>query len=85
MIGVIYTMNDTKIIRYVLTHVNKDGMRTLVDPMQGRYTYATKDEAQKRLDAFKPQLESTLGYHDLEVRPVEVYPVHFDPKTCWFD
>lgn len=76
--------NEGKIIRWVITHVGKNG-RTLAEPRQGRCTYATQLEAQAILDKYKQGFESKLGYHDLETRPVEVHPVHFDPKTCWFD
>jgi hypothetical protein len=70
--------------RWVLTH-RTGGPRTLVSPAQGRYTYATREEAQKKLDAIKEGVETTLGLRELEVREVECYPIHFDPKTRWFD
>jgi len=38
------------VTRYVATYVNKKGERTLMQAMQGRYTYATPEEAQKWID-----------------------------------
>ena len=75
--------------RYVVTHLNRQGMRTLADPQQGRYTYQTPEQAQARLDAIltndsKKTLDQTFGF-PLEVRPVECWPVHFDPKGVYFD
>ena len=35
------------VTRYVLTAIGyRDGLRELVDPMQGRFTYATREDAQ---------------------------------------
>lgn len=79
---------EPAVVRYVVTHVNKDGMRTLAKAMQGRYTYATPEEAQQWIDqaiaANGDRLAEFYGL-PLQVRPVECYPVHFDPMTCWFD
>lgn len=72
------------IIRYVITH-NTQGTRTLAFPKQGRYTHETEEEAQRSLDLFRGGLERSLGYQNLEVRPVECWPGHFDPKTRWFE
>ena len=81
------TVNKMK--RYVVTHINKDGMRTLAQPMQGRYTYETPDEAQSVMTALLTgnSMETIRELYGLpfEVRSVEVWPGHFDPKTCWFD
>ncbi len=75
--------------RYVVTHINKDGMRTLASAQQGRNTYATQEEAQKHLDAMLSNnsmdtLRSVYGF-PLEVRECECYPNHFDPIGIWFD
>lgn len=79
----------TDVIRFVITHVNREGMRTLTEGVQGRYTYATREEAQERLEAFRPsyaaQPEIGVPAETMEVRPVACWPGHFDPKTCWFD
>jgi hypothetical protein len=77
------------VIRYVVTHLDKEGRRVLAHPRQGRHTYATPGEAQAWIDAaLKNNSESTLrsvfGF-PLEVRPVECFPGHFDPMTMYFD
>lgn len=77
------------VVRYVVTHINKDGYRALIDPMQGRYTCATPEEAQCRLDAImavnsKTKLEEFFGL-PLEVRPCNCYPNHFDPIGGYFE
>jgi hypothetical protein len=81
------------VTRYVLTFMPADGQRRLMDSMQGRYTYATPEEAQSRLDAIidpahnSPRTIQGIWGKDprFEVRPVECYPGHFDPITCYFD
>lgn len=77
------------VTRYVVTHLNKQGMRTLADPMQGRCTFETAEGAQSSLDARMahntPATIASVYGLPLEVRPVECYPGHFDPVTCWFD
>lgn len=76
-------------IRFVLTHVNRSGVRTLLQAQQGRYTYATAEEAQALLDAIRPSYaarpETDFDAATMEVRPVECWPVHHDPKRIWFD
>jgi hypothetical protein len=77
------------VIRYVVTYVNRDGMRTLVGAAQGRNTYDTAEQAQKWIDAArKNNSASTLamfGVPDtLEVRSCLCYH-HGDPKGIWFD
>jgi hypothetical protein len=71
------------ITRYAATFVNKDGMRTLMTPNQGRCLFDTMEEARKWLDAvIKPgtNSESTLASvygppdkRKFAVRPVECY------------
>lgn len=79
------------VVRYVPTYINRDGMRTLMGAAQGRETYATPEEAQAWLDAVtttnsSTQLAAVFGDRPrFEVRPVECFPHHFDPKTIWFD
>lgn len=81
------------VTRYVATYVNKDGMRTLMTPAQGRCTHATPEAAQAWLDAVNnPEtnsasvLASVYGSNPrFEVRPVACYPGHFDPIGVWFD
>lgn len=78
-------------IRYVATYVKPDGMRTLMAPAQGRNTFATEDEAQAWIDAVtNNNSASTIAQvwgdnPQFEVRSCPCWPVHFDPKTVWFD
>ena len=71
------------VTRYVVTKLDRDGTRTLFDHAQDRYTYATREEAQERADAFRD--DKHCGNMDLQVRPCECWPVHFDPKGIYFD
>lgn len=82
------------VTRYVVTHINKDGMRTLsASASQGRFTNATWEDAEVSLrnltsnnstdtlkQVFGPQCIGTF-----EVRPCPCYPGHYDPMTIWFD
>lgn len=77
------------VTRYVVTHVNKDGMRTLIGPAQGRHTYATREEAKQALLSIlannsTSRLKEVYGF-PLEVRACPCYPGHFDPQNVWFD
>lgn len=79
------------VIRYVVTHIDKNGMRTLCGPAQGRLTKETREEAQELLDNMtrnnQMQGELLAGVYGLplEVRPVKCYPGHFDPMGVFFD
>lgn len=77
---------------YAVTHINRDGMRQLTWPNQGRYHYETPEMAQKWIsDAtannspenlsrfFGPQAIGTF-----EVRPVECYD-NGDAVRIFFD
>lgn len=83
-------LEDRKVIRYVVTHVPKGDMRTLVDPCQGRFTYATREEAQERLDAIRdnntPERLRSVGLEPdtFEVRPCSCWAGHFDPVGVFF-
>ena len=83
-------MSDS-VTRYVVTHVNREGLRTLSLGCQGRWTYATREEAQAQLDAMlanneRSALEGLYGnVSQIEVRPCECWPDHFDPKGIYFD
>lgn len=80
------------VIRYVVTHINEDGMRTLCGPAQGRLTNATPEEAQVLLDniiknnrlEMNGRIAGVYGL-PLEVRPVKCYPGHFDPMGVFFN
>ncbi len=75
-------------IRFVITNLSKCGsMYVLTFPGQGRYTYETRDEAERILKLFEPGLrQKILGARadTLTVREVACWPVHHDPKqTVW--
>lgn len=77
--------------RYVITHLQKDGLRALAFPNQGRNHYDTKEQAEKAREALKPELESKLGFRALEVRETDCYdhgdavgiysPMNLEPVT----
>lgn len=81
------------VTRYVVTHLGKDGLRTLTQGAQGRYTYGTREEAEKVLRAFEPSYRewwggsSCVGVNPdtLEVCACDCWPDHFDPKGVYFD
>lgn len=83
-------MSDS-VTRYVPTYVNKEGVRTLMRPMQGRDTFETPEAAQAWLDAVvsntsADRIREVFGANpQFEVRPCPCWPGHFDPKTIYFD
>lgn len=88
------TSDETALIRYVVTHIGKDGLRTMTWPHQGRHTHATPEEARKAMAALLnvgvnrndiPGVYGEQAVGTFEVRPVEVYPGHHDPKTRYFE
>ena len=80
------------VTRYVVTHL-RAGFRCHFDPRQGRYTYATREEAQRRIDAFLAEPSNTpdrwrsIGVDEttLAVSACECWPGHFDPKYLHLD
>ena len=82
-------MNQPYVTRYVVTCLGRDGVRQLADPMQGRWTYATREEAQARIEALvannhPERITGTMGTK-LEVRECDCYPGHFDPVGIYFE
>jgi hypothetical protein len=80
------------VTRFVITHIGTRGMRRLTDPKQGRYTYATREEAEGRMNAILSNVTNDIAgvfgeqaVGSFQVRPVSCYPKHFDPMTCYFD
>lgn len=79
-------------ICYVVTHIDRHGMRTLTFANQGRNHRRTAEEAQHHLDEIlKHTSEETLrqcygpkAIGTFEVRPVECYS-HGDAKRVYFD
>ena len=87
-------MEATLNIRYVVTHINRLGLRQMSDPHQGRYTKATHGEAVDRLNELKRQegdlsaIKQSFGDQAIgtfESRPVKCYAGHNDPMTTIFD
>lgn len=73
--------------RWVVTHVGKDGMRTMCFPHQGRYTMATREEAQAWIDACMkntPDTAASVYGLPLEPRETECWPDSYDPKQVYF-
>ncbi len=61
---------------FAITHVNRNGVRTLTFANQGRNHYATADAANAAMRDYEPGLRAkVLGNmaDTLEVRPVECY------------
>lgn len=88
----------TDIIRYVMTHTNREGDRVMSAPArQSRYTHATEAEAQQEIqdtlaNSSRDTLISVFGEQALktfEVRPVPCWRMKDgslgDPKTSYFD
>jgi len=72
------------VIRYVIAQQNPEmGGKKLIGPMQGQYTYATKQEATRHLDAILQNNSRELlqsAYHlPLSVEVCRCYPNHYDP------
>jgi len=71
--------------------MNKDGMRQMTYPMQGRNTQGSKEETEKELEAFlknnsQNTLDSIFGSQSkgtFEVSAIECYEGHNDPKGCF--
>ncbi len=79
------------VTRYVVTYINRDGMREMLGAKQGRHTYATEREANDYLKTMKANndlamMERLYGpIGSLAVRPCECWPGHFDPVGIYFD
>lgn len=74
-------------IKYAITHICDNGMRTLTFANQGRHHYETRELAEEALKLFEPSLRAKiLGARadTLEVREVDCYD-HGDAKGVWFD
>jgi hypothetical protein len=76
---------------FAITHVNKDGMRTLTFANQGHNHYATREEAEHALKTFTSEpyynLRRVIGdaaVDTLEVREVRCYD-HGDAVGIFFD
>ena len=75
------------VIRYIISNIDKDDMRSMTYPCQGRNTRGSKQEAQKDLQDFlsantEDQIVRIFGKQaagTFEVSAVECYDGHFDP------
>jgi len=77
------------VMRWVITHLNKDGDRVIATAAQGRNTFETREECEEFKDAIlsnnsKETLREIYGF-PLESRETPCYPGHFDPMQIWFD
>jgi hypothetical protein len=79
------------VVRFVVTHLDTKGNRTLLNPQQGRYTHATKEEAEQELANIKANnCEESIWelFGDpaaMEVRPCQCWNNHHDPVGIWFN
>lgn len=78
-------------VRYVISHIDKDGLRKMTRAQQGRNTHATPEEATEYLEAFlqsntKPTLAGVYGSQALgtfKVSAIECWSGHNDPKGIY--
>ncbi len=84
---------EGKNIRYVVSYINKDGMRRMMSAAQGRNTHAARAEAEEDLknvleNNTRDLLEGVFGkdaYDTFAVSAIECWPGHNDPKGIWID
>lgn len=77
--------------RYVISHINKDGMRRMTFSIQGINTVGSIEEAQQRLQEFLAgnttenliQIYGSQALGTFEVSAVDCYEGHNDPKGCF--
>lgn len=77
------------VTRYVLTHIGRDGLRTIFGPAQGDNTFPTYEDAKRHMQNViqnnAPERLAKFCGFPLEVRPCTCWPGHFDPKSIYFD
>lgn len=89
----VYRQFGETVFRFAVTHRARNGCRVLTFPAQGRYTYATDDEASKALADLlgansADRLRDIYGADALatfSVERVECWAGHFDPCRAVFD
>jgi len=59
------------------------GYRILAHPAQGRHTYATKEEAEQWISAYRKQGRTEILGNDLQATGWPCYPDHFDPISIY--
>lgn len=77
-------------VRYVITHMadpqsSLRGLRTVLFPAIGRYTYETKEEAEQLMDSLRRDLTTVLAdrVDTLRVLDVECHEDNAPKKTTW--
>lgn len=81
-------------VRYAVSYLIPDGkhkgMRTMLMPIQGRYTFATRAGAEAWLEGFMAGdttlwRQQGIDVEQIKVSAIKCYPVHFDPVGCWIE
>ena len=83
----------TLVHRWVISKLDRDGIRMLAEAQQGRWTYETREAAQERLNAITNSANNspdTLRYvygdvREMRVAMVPCWPRHFDPVSVFVD
>jgi hypothetical protein len=89
--GVVPKSDNRRVIRYAVTHINRDGMRTLTRANQGRNHFVNKEQAEQWIqtvygntpEATIRQVYGPQALGTFEVRPVECYS-HGDAIGIFF-
>lgn len=78
------------ILRWVVTYLDAPSRR-LFGRMEGRNTFATREEAMERVTAFQQNQESVQKLAQMGIdtstfaaQEVECWPGHHDPCGCYF-
>ena len=71
---------------YAITHVGRDGLRTLTRANQGRNHFETREAAERYLAAMlaNNSPDTLRDFPQMEVRPVKCYE-HGDAVGVYFD
>lgn len=80
-------------LRFVISHINKDGFRSMTYVNRGENTKATREAAEKLLRNFienntSEVLSGVYGSQSIgtfEISAIECYPSHFDPIGHYID
>jgi hypothetical protein len=84
---------ERHVVRFVATHIGRDGMRTITGPTNGRYMQPTPGDAQRIVDLIQRQhsrekLVELFGAQVVDtfaVRAVACWPGHHDPIGVYFE
>lgn len=78
------------VTRFVVTYQKPGEPRTLLGPAQGRFTYATREEAERFREALRQNNDPARliqlygGENTLQVRECICWAGHFDPVGIYF-